>query len=48
MTKAEIMEAANVLIEELMYCGDGNFVDRVTWAVMNGLEFTEAEIEEEE
>lgn len=48
MTKAEIMKASNILIEELMCCGDGTFVDRITWAVMNGLEFTDAEIAEEE
>lgn len=48
MTKAEIMRAANIIIEEAMYCSDGEFVDRLVSAVMNGEQFTEEEIAEEE
>lgn len=48
MTKAEIMRAANIVIENLMYCDDGEFVDRLCSAVMNGQEFTEAEIARKE
>lgn len=48
MTKAEIMRAANIVIENLMYCDDGEFVDRLTSAIMNGQEFTKEEIAEEE
>lgn len=46
MTKAEIMKAANVIIEGLMYCDDIEFIDRVAYAIMNGEEFTDEEIEE--
>lgn len=48
MTRAEIMKAANILIEELMCCNDAELVDRVGVAVMCGNEFTEEEIAEEE
>ena len=48
MTKAEIMRAANIVIEEVMYCSDGDFVDRLVSAVINGEPFTEEEIAEEE
>ena len=48
MTKVEIMEATNMLIENLMLCDDAGFVNRVGLAVMYGLEFTDAEIAEEE
>lgn len=48
MTKAEIMRAANIVIEEVMYCNDRDFVDRLVSAVMNGEQFTEEEITEEE
>ena len=48
MTKAEIMRAANVVIEELMWCEDMDFVDCITSAVMYGEPFTEEEIAEEE
>ncbi len=48
MTKAEIMRAANVVIEELMWCNDMDFVDRLGSAVVNGEPFTEEEIAEEE
>lgn len=48
MTKAEIMRAANVVIEELMWCNDMDFVDRLASAVVNGEPFTEEEIAEEE
>lgn len=47
MTKAEIMRAANVIIEELMWCNDIDFVDRLASAVMNGEPFTEEEIADE-
>ena len=47
MTRAEIMEATNMLIENLMLCDDAGFVNRVGLAVMYGLEFTDAEIEGE-
>lgn len=47
MTKAEIMRAANIVIENLMYCDDREFVDRLVSAVVNGEEFTEEEIAEE-
>lgn len=46
MTKAEIMRAANIVIENLMYCDDREFVDRLVSAVVNGKEFTEEEIAE--
>ena len=48
MNKAEIMRMANNIIEELMYCDDFDFIDRIASAIMNGEEFTEREIEEEE
>jgi hypothetical protein len=48
MTRAKIMRAANIIIEELMYCDDFDFIDRVASAIMNGEEFTEEEIAEEE
>ena len=48
MNKAEIMRAANIIIEEVMYCNDDEFVDRIVSAVMNGEQFTEEEIAEEE
>lgn len=48
MTKAEIMRAANVVIEELIYCTDMDFVDCITTAVTYGEPFTEEEIAEEE
>ena len=46
MTKAEIMKAANIIIEGLMYCDDIDFIDRVAYAIMNGEEFADEEIEE--
>lgn len=46
MTKAEIMRAANIIIEAAMYCDDMDFVDRLTSAVMNAEPFTEEEIVE--
>ncbi len=48
MTKAEIMRVANNIVEELMYCDDFEFIDRIASAIMNGEEFTEEEITEEE
>lgn len=48
MTRAEIMRAANDVIEELMWCDDMDFVDRLSSAIMNGEPFTEEEIAEEE
>ena len=48
MTKAEIMRAANIVIANLMYCDDDEFVNRLCSVVMNGQEFTQEEIEEEE
>ena len=48
MTKAEIMRAANIIIEELMWSNDMDFVDRLASAVTNGEPFTEEEIAEEE
>jgi len=48
MNKAEIMRMANNIIEELMYCDDFDFIDSIASAIMNGEEFTEREIEEEE
>lgn len=48
MTRVAIMRAANTIIEELMYCDDFEFIDRIASAIMNGEEFTEEEIEEEE
>lgn len=48
MNKAEVMRAANNIIEELMYCDDFEFIDRIASAVMNGEPFTEEEIEVEE
>ena len=48
MNKAEIMRAANNIIEELMYCDDFEFIDRIASAIMNGEAFAEEEIAEEE
>ena len=48
MNKAEIMKAANIIIEELMYCDDFEFIDSIASAIMNGESFTEEEISEEE
>lgn len=48
MNKAEIMRAANIVIEEVMWCDDMNFVDRLVSAITNGEPFTEEEIAEEE
>ena len=48
MTRAEIMRAANIIVEGLMYCDDFDFIDRIASAIMNGEEFTEREIEEED
>ena len=47
MDKAEIMRAANIIIEALMYCDDFEFIDNVASAIMNGEPFTEEEIVEE-
>lgn len=48
MTRAEIMRVANTIIEALMYCDDIEFIDLISYAIMNGEEFTEEEIAEEE
>lgn len=48
MTRAAVMRAANIIIEELMYCDDIEFIDRIAYAIMNGEEFTEEEIGVEE
>jgi hypothetical protein len=48
MTRAAIMRAANTIIEALMYCDDIEFIDLIAYAIMNGEEFTEEEIAEEE
>ena len=44
MTKAEIMRAANIIIEAAMYCDDMDFVDRLTSAVLDAVPFTDEEI----
>lgn len=48
MNKVEVMKAANIIIEELMYCDDFEFIDSIASAIMNGESFTEEEITEEE
>jgi hypothetical protein len=47
MDKQEIMRLANMLIDELQKCDDGDFVDIVVSAICNADEFTDEEIEEE-
>lgn len=44
MTKPEIMQMANALIEELLYCDDADFVDMVCNAIGWGTPFPEEEI----
>lgn len=48
MTRKEMMETVNSIIDELMYCDDEEFVDRITYAIYNGEQFTEDEIDAEE
>ncbi len=47
MTRKDIMETVNNIIDELMYCDDEEFVDRITYAIYNGEQFTEEEIDAE-
>ena len=46
MTRRDIMETVNKIINELMYCDDSDFVDLITSAIINGEEIAEEEMEE--